>query len=213
MNLTRTQAQRALPGWRLLLGRMHLVVDCGDFSSAVAFVAEVAEIAEGLDHHPEIDIRGQRVHLAVNSHDVAAITRRDVRFGRAVSELVERWGLETSFEHAVEVEVGLDVLDVEAVRSFWRAVTGYVDDGDGLVDPLRVGPRIWFQQLDAPRPQRNRMHLDWNVPHDLVERRLEQALDAGGELVSDAHAPMWWVLADAEGNEVCLSTWQGRDPE
>jgi 4a-hydroxytetrahydrobiopterin dehydratase len=27
----------------------------------------------------------------------------------------------------------------------------------------------------------------------------------------DAHAPSFWVLADAEGNEVCVSTWQGRD--
>jgi 4a-hydroxytetrahydrobiopterin dehydratase len=29
--------------------------------------------------------------------------------------------------------------------------------------------------------------------------------------VSDEHAPSWWVLADAEGNEACVATWVGRD--
>ena len=37
------------------------------------------------------------------------------------------------------------------------------------------------------------------------------ALAAGGVLVSDRAAPAFWVLADAEGNEVCVCTWQGRD--
>jgi 4a-hydroxytetrahydrobiopterin dehydratase len=35
-------------------------------------------------------------------------------------------------------------------------------------------------------------------------------LAAGGLLVTDAHAPSWWVLADAEGNELCVCT---RQPE
>jgi hypothetical protein len=33
---------------------------------------------------------------------------------------------------------------------------------------------------------------------------------AGGRLVSDGHAPKWWILADAEGNEACVATWVGR---
>jgi 4a-hydroxytetrahydrobiopterin dehydratase len=43
------------------------------------------------------------------------------------------------------------------------------------------------------------MHLDVAVPHDQAEARIVAALAAGGHLVSDTHAPMWWVLADAEG--------------
>ena len=35
-------------------------------------------------------------------------------------------------------------------------------------------------------------------------------LDAGGHLISDADAPSFWVLGDAEGNEACVCTWQGR---
>lgn len=69
----------------------------------------------------------------------------------------------------------------------------------------------WFQQMDAPRPQRNRIHLDLDVPHDAARGRIDAALAAGGRLVSDAAAPAFWVLADAEGNEACICTWQGRD--
>ena len=69
---------------------------------------------------------------------------------------------------------------------------------------------MWFQQMDAPRPQRNRIHLDVTVPHDAAQQRVAAALAAGGRLVRDTAAPAFWVLADAEGNEVCVCTWQGR---
>jgi len=45
-----------------------------------------------------------------------------------------------------------------------------------------------------------------------MTKRFDAVLfDAGGVLVSDEQAPAWWVLADAEGNEACITTWQGRD--
>ncbi|WP_425489824.1 VOC family protein [Nocardioides ungokensis] len=40
--------------------------------------------------------------------------------------------------------------------------------------------------------------------------RVEAALGAGGTLVSDDRAPTFWVLADAEGNKACVTTWAGR---
>jgi 4a-hydroxytetrahydrobiopterin dehydratase len=70
---------------------------------------------------------------------------------------------------------------------------------------------VWFQQMDAPRPQRNRIHIDVSVPHDQAQARLEAALAAGGRLLSNAAAPAFWVLADPEGNEACITTWQARD--
>ena len=65
--------------------------------------------------------------------------------------------------------------------------------------------------MDAPRPQRNRIHLDVTVPHDVAEERIAAALAAGGTLLSDRAAKAFWVLADPEGNEVCICTWQDRD--
>jgi 4a-hydroxytetrahydrobiopterin dehydratase len=80
-----------------------------------------------------------------------------------------------------------------------------------LIDPNGQGPTFWFQQMDAPRPQRNRIHVDISVPHDQAEARVAAAIAAGGHLVTDLNAPAWWVLSDAEGNEACVATWVGRD--
>lgn len=94
---------------------------------------------------------------------------------------------------------------------------GYGDEAgasgpqDPLIDPAGQGPAIWFQQMHAPRPQRNRIHFDVSVPHDEAPHRITAALAAGGVLLSDAKAPAFWVLADVEGNEACVTTWQGRD--
>ncbi|MCU7726429.1 hypothetical protein ODJ79_22085 [Actinoplanes sp. KI2] len=71
---------------------------------------------------------------------------------------------------------------------------------DPIVDPAAEAPAIWFQQLDEPRRQRNRIHFDLCVPHDQAHRRVASAPAAGGHLVSDTRAPAFWVLADAEGN-------------
>jgi 4a-hydroxytetrahydrobiopterin dehydratase len=60
--------------------------------------------------------------------------------------------------------------------------------------------------------QINRIHFDVSVPDDEAQHRTRAALAAGGTLLYDAEAPAFWVLADAEGNEACVTTWQGRDP-
>jgi 4a-hydroxytetrahydrobiopterin dehydratase len=106
----------------------------------------------------------------------------------------------------------MDALVHPDVMPFWRAVLGYRQVGDeDLLDPHSQGPAFWFQQMDAPRPQRNRIHIDVWVAHDQAEARVAAAIAAGGHLVSDEYAPAWWTLADAEGNEVDVDTWMGRD--
>jgi 4a-hydroxytetrahydrobiopterin dehydratase len=112
----------------------------------------------------------------------------------------------------LDVQVSIDALDISKVRPFWRAVLGYREVGDeDLLDPHSRGPSFWFQKMDETRPQRNRVHVDVFVPHDRAEARVAAAIAASGHLVTDQHAPAWWVLADAEGNEVCVATWMGRD--
>jgi 4a-hydroxytetrahydrobiopterin dehydratase len=111
-----------------------------------------------------------------------------------------------------QLEIAIDALDIPAVLPFWRAVLAFENGADGrsVVDPAGLLPAVWFQQMDAPRPQRNRIHLDVTVAHDEAEGRVRAALGAGGVLVSDAQARAFWVLADAEGNEACVCTWQDR---
>jgi 4a-hydroxytetrahydrobiopterin dehydratase len=99
-------------------------------------------------------------------------------------------------------------MDIASVRPFWRAVLGYAEVGDeDLFDAYREGPTFWFQQMESPRSGRNRFHIDIYVPHDQVQARIDAALAAGGRIVSDAHAPGWWTLADPEGNEADLAIW------
>ena len=82
---------------------------------------------------------------------------------------------------------------------------------EDVLDPHRRWLGIWFQEMDEPRPQRNRIHVDVWVPHDEAESRVAAAIAAGGRVVNDAGAPTWWTLADPEGNEADIATWQGRD--
>ena len=209
--LSRTEASEALPGWRFLGGRMHLSVGTADFAQALELVNRIGALAEEQQHHPEIDLRWGRVHVAMSSHDVGGVSDRDVALGQAVDAVLEQLGLEADHPRLTEVEIAIDALDIPAVEAFWAAVLGRDVADQEITDPDKVGPTIWFQQMDAPRPQRNRIHLDVLVAHDEAESRIERALAAGGILVSAEQAPAFWVLADPEGNEACVCTWQGRD--
>ena len=124
-------------------------------------------------------------------------------------------GVSADSSAAQTVQVTIDALVSPAVMPFWRAVLGYEYRSDSpdedLIDPRGRGPSFWFQRMDAPCPQRNRIHIDVWVPHDQGEGRVAAAIAAGGRLVSDEHAPMWWTLADAEGNEADVATTLGRD--
>lgn len=55
-----------------------------DFADAMTFVVRVAELAEEADHHPDIDIRWNTVTLRLWSHDVGAVTERDLSLAAAV---------------------------------------------------------------------------------------------------------------------------------
>lgn len=209
--LSTQQALDALPGWRALAGRLHLTVATEDFAAALALVDRIGALAEGQQHHPDIDLRWGRVHVATSSHDVGGLSDRDVTLGRAISAVLAEMGLEPQVSRLTEVELGVDAMDIAAVRPFWRVILGYEDGKNGdVVDPDTLHPLVWFQQMDEPRPQRNRIHVDvWVAPEE-AEGRLARALEAGGRLLSDAEAPSFWVLADPEGNEACICTSQNR---
>jgi 4a-hydroxytetrahydrobiopterin dehydratase len=68
---------RANPQWKLQEGKLVREWTFKDFVEAMAFVNRVAEIAETVGHHPDIDIRYNRVFLALVSHDAGGITDRD----------------------------------------------------------------------------------------------------------------------------------------
>ena len=221
--LTRQEASDAVTGlgWRYVLGEFRTEVRTGSLPLA-ADVAGRAAAVPGAQGHLRMDVREDRVLLALQTVELSAVTSRDVELARRISAVTEEFRLTTTpgeeGQRTVQaLEIGIDAMDIALIRPFWKAVLGYIDEPtascaqDALVDPFGQGPAIWFQQMDAPRPQRNRLHFDVSVPHDEAHRRIEATIAAGGKLLSDAEAPAFWVLADPEGNEACITTWQGRD--
>ncbi|HEX6198032.1 MAG TPA: VOC family protein [Jiangellaceae bacterium] len=206
------EVQNALPGWRVLYGRVFSTFRTGSFARGTEFVNGITELAEAANHHPDIVLRYPSVGVSLVSHDVGALTSRDVDLAAKITALAADLGIESDLAAPQVVEFAIDAMDIPAVLPFWQAILGYrtVDGLTDLVDPRGIGPTVWFQQMDAPRPERNRIHIDIAVPHDLAEERVAAAIEAGGRLVTDEHAPAWWVLADVEGNEACITTWQGR---
>jgi 4a-hydroxytetrahydrobiopterin dehydratase len=225
--LSRTAASAAVAdiGWRYLLGELAASVPVRSLAQASEVAAAaVTACGRDADAHLRLDLRPDRVELSVQTRVRGAATGRDAQLAHRIGAALAGLGLApadptaaTSARPVQALEMAIDALDIPAVRPFWKAVMGYVDepgsdDGLGaLVDPAGQLPAIWFQQMDGPRPQRNRIHLDITVAHDEAELRVRAALAAGGHLVDDSFARSFWVLADAEGNEACVCTWTDRD--
>jgi 4a-hydroxytetrahydrobiopterin dehydratase len=215
-NPTRQQISDAVDtiGWRLVLGAIYTEVPAESLQRATeAAAAAVAAVGADGQGHLTVDIRADRAILRLQSASIGAVAGRDIRLAREVSNAVTTMPSATSLQR---LEIAVDALDIAAVRPFWQAITGYVDEPGSelpaaLTDPAGRGPAIWFQQMDIQRPQRNRIHIDIDVPHDAAQQRIDAALAAGGRLLSDEAAPAFWVLADPEGNEACICTWRGRD--
>ena len=220
--LTRRQISDAVAplGWRLVLGAIYTEVLVPSMADAVAAASHaVATAGTDAARHLSADIRADRAVLRLCHTDTGTVTGRDLELASEISRTLARRGFEMAVGRGAiqTVEVAIDALDIPAVRPFWQAITGYVnepgtpDTAGGHVDPFGRGPTIWFQQMDVSRAGRNRIHLDIDVPHGSARARIDAALAAGGTLLSDRAAPAFWVLADVEGNEACICTWLGRD--
>ena len=205
--------REGIDDWRLVLNKLIARFETGDFNTGTALVTKIAEAADEADHHPDVDLRYPHVTVSLLSHDVGTITQRDVRLARRISEIAAEAGVQASAEAPDVIELALDTPDHPAIKPFWKAILGYqagpVHDDD-LSDGAARNPTVWFQESDSGAADRQRWHLDISVPAEVAETRIQAAIEAGGTLVSDAAAPSFWVLADAEGNQACICTWQGR---
>jgi 4a-hydroxytetrahydrobiopterin dehydratase len=207
-------ADEGLTGWVLLTNALHTRVSSGDFATGLALVNAIGAAAEAADHHPDIDLRYQHVNIRLLSHDEGGVTSRDVRMARTISGLVADAGLAQTAAGLSALELALDTPNFKALLPFWAAVTAMepahsAELGDDLRDPAGTLPLIWFQESGSEEP-RQRWHPDVWVDPAEVQPRIDAAIAAGGTLVSDEAAPSYWVLADPEGNKVCLCTWQHR---
>ncbi len=198
-----------LGDWRKLAQAIHARFLTRDFTTGLALVSAIGELAEKVDHHPDIVLTYPLVDVKLFSHDASGVTKRDVDLARRISEVARERGITADPAAPAVVEFGLDTADVAAVGPFWAALlTGDASavHGDDVVDPTGRAPLLWFQHTEAHKTPRQRFHLDLWVPHDAAEARIAAAVAAGGTVVDDAEAPSFTVLADAEGNRACVCT-------
>jgi 4a-hydroxytetrahydrobiopterin dehydratase len=80
-----------LRGWRLSDNVLERTFKLRDFKAAMELVQKVGERAEDIQHHPDIDIRYNRVKFAVTSHDAGRITRRDLFLAGYIDELASNY--------------------------------------------------------------------------------------------------------------------------
>lgn len=205
--------------WRAMFGAMTFYptaspLRAAELAAAVAHLADEAGLPLMVDLRPDgvtIDSGKDRWEEEDGFDDLA----------RAVQSTARGMGLTADTTRLRFVQIGIDAVDIPAVRAFWRAVLGYEYDPRSelgvtdIYDPRRLNLTIFFQQMPASeqdrRAQRNRIHVDAYVPDDQARARIDSALAAGGRIVYDDDAPEWWTLSDPEGNEVDIAVTVGRE--
>ena len=203
---------RGVEDWRVLAHGASTYFRTGSFTTGVELIEAIGELADAADHHPDVDLRYAGVTVRLFSHDVMGLSERDVELARGISAAARELDVEADPTAVQEIGLTIDALVSAEVLPFWKAVLDYKQVGEeDLEDSRGRWSSLWFQQMDVPRPHRNRIHVDVWVPHDQAESRVAAALASGGALVDDSHAPAWWTLADEEGNEVDVATWMGRE--
>ncbi len=78
---------RSLPRWKLEGKEIVRHYEFADFAAAMVFVNQVAEKAEKAGHHPDIDVRYNKVRLALVSHDKGGLTKRDMAMAETIDSL------------------------------------------------------------------------------------------------------------------------------
>jgi 4a-hydroxytetrahydrobiopterin dehydratase len=81
------ESLRSLPRWKLEGKEIVRRYEFPDFAAAMLFVNQVAEQAEKAGHHPDIDIRYNKVRLALVSHDKGGLTKRDMAMAKTIDSL------------------------------------------------------------------------------------------------------------------------------
>ena len=76
----------SLPGWRYDTPEIVREFKFHDFRAALAFVNQVGDLAEQAGHHPDIDIRYNKVRLALITHDAGGLTTNDFDLAAKINQ-------------------------------------------------------------------------------------------------------------------------------
>ena len=78
----------SLPQWSGDVDGLHRSAELPSFRDAVAAIGSIADIAEEMDHHPDIDLRWRTLHLTLVSHSAGGVTELDLELARRIDALL-----------------------------------------------------------------------------------------------------------------------------
>jgi 4a-hydroxytetrahydrobiopterin dehydratase len=194
-------SETGLQDWRKLAQKLHARFLIDAYADGVRFLAAVGESSQ--DAVPDVRLGASFVDVATQDAELA---------GR-ISAIAAEQGLTADPTAVAQLEIGLDTADLVELGPFWAAVlTGSTDSFtvNDIVDPTGRVATLWFQGTTPHETPRQRFHLDLWLPPEVVPGRIEAALAAGGKVTYDEEAPAFIVLADPQGNKVCLCTSESR---
>jgi len=193
-----------LPGWRYAEGALRRSVTATDFPTAVKILDETALVAEEMDHHPDVDLRWRTLHVALSTHSAGGVTQLDVELAHRLSSIAADHGVHTddALDHKPQIGICIDCRDPDRLVRWWATALRYVERDGNLYDPDGRGPLIWFQQVPEAKTVKNRVHLDLLLPRHEAAAKRDLLVALGGRLLDETET--FWVLADPEGNEVCV---------
>jgi 4a-hydroxytetrahydrobiopterin dehydratase len=80
---------KKVPEWELEKKHIERTFEFDDFSEAIDFITAVAEVAEEEEHHPDIDIRYNKVRLVLSTHSKGGLTELDFNLAERIDTLAE----------------------------------------------------------------------------------------------------------------------------
>ncbi|MET3805653.1 4a-hydroxytetrahydrobiopterin dehydratase [Nakamurella sp. UYEF19] len=207
-----------LADWRKLAQALHARFAIPDYVVAAKFLTAVAQAAESASHHPDLKLTYGVVDVSLCTHQNGLwVTQKDIELARTISAIARGHGLEPQPTAVTQLELALDTANEDGISAFWAVLlTGTADSRihDSVFDPTGRVPGLWFQGSpddEGREPPRQRWHFDLWLAPEVVDDRIAAAVAAGGTVVDESGTPAFTVLADPDGNRVCLCTSTGRD--
>ena len=203
-----------LVDWRKLAQALHARWSIPDYAVAASFVSAVAQVAEAEGHHPDVKLTYGVIDISLCTHeDGMWVTQKDLDMAGRISGIARDKGLVPEPGSVTQLEIALDTAHAGRIAAFWSALlTGSPGNSiyDSIFDPTGRVPSLWFQGTDDHEVPRQRWHFDLWLAPESADQRIAAAVAAGGSVVDDSEAPAFTVLADPDGNRVCICSATGR---
>jgi 4a-hydroxytetrahydrobiopterin dehydratase len=81
-----------MTGWKLDDDEIEKDFKFADFKQAMAFVNRVADAAESMDHHPDIEIKYNKVEMSLSTHSEGGVTEKDFALAQQIDAAAQSAG-------------------------------------------------------------------------------------------------------------------------